>query len=132
MRDWLCERACTRAHAHPVFVPSTVQLVTRKIGHEPEVTDADIANFREMEDAMAEHSKLPQDKKENAASGLPRTATQEYGWWYKEAGEYAEAVKPKKSCAETRFAGEYFRLKHTALHKERSGSLRTGGAKSAR
>ena len=104
-----------------------MQLITRKIGHEPPVTDEDVANFEEMKEAMQEHAKLPQDKKENAATGLPRTATQEYGWWFREAGEYAEAVKPKKSCPETKFAGEYYHLKGVSLHKEGTGSMRRGG-----
>ncbi len=88
-----------------------VQLITRKIGHEPPVTEEDERNYREMHAAMLEHKKKPQDKAENKLSGLPRTAGQEYGWWYTQSGEYTDVVRPKKSSPETRFAGEYWKLK---------------------
>lgn len=47
-------------HAHPSTPAGAVKLITRKIGHEPPVSEADLANFEEMKAAMEDHAKMPQ------------------------------------------------------------------------
>lgn len=110
------------------FAPSIYTAVRHKFtpqpGHEPSAEDLAAAGSAELQEALASMHKTPKER-QRAGLPLPRTQAQEIGW-YAQSGSLAKISmlqsdwnpdrQPNISCTETRFAGEYYKMRGTMPH----------------